>query len=41
MPRPATGGARRLNYKKFWAKKSVGGFVLGKENFFILYDPKR
>jgi len=25
--------ARRLNCKGFWAKKSVGDFVLGKENF--------
>ena len=25
--------ARRLNCKGFWAKKSVGGFVRGKENF--------
>jgi len=27
--------ARRLNCKGFWAKKSVGDFVLGKENFLI------
>jgi hypothetical protein len=25
--------ARRLNCKGFWAKKSVGDFVRGKENF--------
>ena len=25
--------ARRLNCKGFWAKKSVGDFVQGKENF--------
>ena len=28
--------ARRLNCKGFWAKKSVGDFVLGKENFLII-----
>jgi len=27
--------ARRLNCKEFWAKKLVGDFVLGKENFLI------
>ena len=27
--------ARRSNCKGFWAKKSVGDFVLGKENFLI------
>jgi ubiquinone/menaquinone biosynthesis C-methylase UbiE len=39
MPRPAAGGARQPNRKEFWAKKSIGGFVLMKlkikENFFI------
>jgi len=25
--------ARRLNCIEFWAKKSIGDFVLGKENF--------
>ncbi|PIS40188.1 MAG: hypothetical protein COT32_01050, partial [Candidatus Nealsonbacteria bacterium CG08_land_8_20_14_0_20_36_22] len=29
--------ARRPIYIEFWAKKSVGGFALGKENFFILH----
>lgn len=28
--------ARRLNCKEFWAKKSVDGFVPGKENFYYL-----
>ena len=27
--------ARRPNCKEFWAKKSVGDFILGKENFLI------
>jgi len=27
--------ARRLNCIEFWAKKSVGDFVQGKENFLI------
>jgi hypothetical protein len=27
--------ARRLNCIEFWAKKSVGDFIRGKENFLI------
>jgi hypothetical protein len=27
--------ARRPNCKEFWAKKSVGGFIRGKDNFLI------
>jgi len=30
--------AWRLNCKGFWAKKSVGDFVRGKENFLIIYS---
>jgi len=28
--------SRRPNCREFWAKKSVGDFVRGKENFLII-----
>ncbi len=35
-PRPVC-GARQSNYREFGAKKTVDGFKLVKENFFILF----
>ena len=29
--------ARRPNRREFWAKKSIGGFELVKENFFMFF----